>query len=134
MRIGVAYGSDVQLVTELLRRAADEHSGVLKDPAYSVIFDDFGDNALIFELNVWVYAIADRSLRVIRSDLRYRIDELFRDNDVTISFPQRDVHVDGQIMLRQESGTRVQAGLSRLSQRAVQGYLFRQSNICWAWT
>ena len=104
VRLGVAYGSDVQLVTELLKQAAEEHSDVLKDPAYSVIFEDFGDNALVFELNVWIYAIADRSLRVIRSDLRYRIDELFRENKVTISFPQRDVHVDGQILLRQASG------------------------------
>lgn len=104
VRLGVAYGSDVQLVTALLKQAAEEHPDVLKDPAYSVIFDDFGDNALIFELNVWIYAIADRSLRVIRSDLRYRVDALFRENDVVIAFPQRDVHVDGQILLRQASG------------------------------
>ena len=105
----MAYGSDVQLVTELLKQAAEEHPDVLKDPAYSVIFDDFGDNALIFELNVWIYAIADRSLRVIRSDLRYRVDALFRENDVVISFPQRDVHLDGQILLRQESGIQIEA-------------------------
>ncbi|MEH6637556.1 MAG: mechanosensitive ion channel domain-containing protein [Halioglobus sp.] len=104
VRLGVAYGSDVQLVTELLKQAAKEHSDVLTDPPYSVIFDDFGDNALIFDLNVWIYAISDRSLRVIRSDLRYRIDALFRENDVVISFPQRDVHLDGQILLRQASG------------------------------
>lgn len=101
VRLGVAYGSDVLLVTELLKQAAEEHTDVLKDPPYSVIFDDFGDSALIFELNVWIYAIADRSLRVIRSDLRYRIEALFRENDVVISFPQRDVHLDGQIFIRQ---------------------------------
>lgn len=104
VRLGVAYGSNIQLVTELLQRAALEHEDVLKDPVYSVIFDDFGDSALIFELNVWIYATADRSLRVIRSDLRYRIDALFRENDVVIAFPQRDVHLDGQILVRQAAG------------------------------
>ena len=49
VRVGVAYGSDVTLATELLKQAAEEHEGVLKDPEYSVIFDDFGDNSLVFE-------------------------------------------------------------------------------------
>lgn len=106
VRVGVAYGSNVQVVTELLKQAAEEHSEVLKDPGYSVIFDDFGDSALIFELNVWIHAIADRSLRIIRSDLRYKVDALFRENDVVISFPQRDVHLDGQILLQQAPGFR----------------------------
>jgi small-conductance mechanosensitive channel len=100
IRVGVAYGSDVKRVTALLEQAAEEHPDVLKDPGYAVIFDDFGDNALIFELTFWLYAGAERNLRVIRSDLRYRIDELFRSSEVVIAFPQRDVHIDGQIMLQ----------------------------------
>ena len=101
VRVGVAYGSDVGLVTDLLKQAAEEHVEVLKDPEYSVIFDDFGDNSLVFELNVWALATAERGLRVIRSELRYRIDELFRQNAVVISFPQRDVHLDGKIVVEQ---------------------------------
>ena len=101
VRVGVAYGSDVGLVTDLLKQAAEENVEVLKDPEYSVIFDDFGDNSLVFELNVWTLATAERSLRVVRSDLRYRIDELFRQNAVVISFPQRDVHLDGKIVVEQ---------------------------------
>ena len=101
VRLGVAYGSDVALVTQLLKLAAEEHKDVLKDPAYAVIFDDFGDNSLIFELNVWVYATAERSLRVIRSDLRYRLDALFRDHGVVVAFPQRDMHVDGKLVVEQ---------------------------------
>ncbi len=95
--VGVAYGSDVSLVTRLIEQAADEHPDVLKEPLRAVIFDDFGDSALVFELNVWLFATAERGLRMIRSDLRYRIDELFRQNGVVISFPQRDVHLDGEI-------------------------------------
>jgi len=90
--VGVAYGSDVQQVTALLEQAADEHDSVLKDPERSVMFEDFGDSALIFELLFWINLAAERSLRMVRSDLRYKIDTLFRDNDITISFPQRDVH------------------------------------------
>ncbi len=100
VRVGVAYGSDVKRVTELLSQAADEHPKVLKKPAKAVIFDDFGDNALAFDLNVWVYASAESGLRAIRSDLRYSIDRLFHENGICIAFPQRDIHVDGEILLR----------------------------------
>lgn len=98
--VGVAYGSDVELVRRLLEQAASEHDSVLRDPEWAVIFDDFGDSSLVFELTIWVYSNAERGLRLIRSDLRYRIDALFRQNDVVISFPQRDVHVDGEVRIR----------------------------------
>jgi small-conductance mechanosensitive channel len=100
VRVGVAYGSDVQKVSDLLNLAAAEHPDVLKEPAANVIFDDFGDSALMFDTNVWVHAEAERGLRLIRSDLRFRIDALFRENDIVIAFPQRDVHVNGQILLQ----------------------------------
>ncbi len=98
--VGVAYGSDVQQVTTLLEKAADEHESVLKEPERSVVFDNFGDSALIFELLFWANLSGERGLRAMRSDLRYRIDALFRENDITISFPQRDIHVDGSISIR----------------------------------
>ena len=101
--VGVAYGSDVRLVTTLLEKAAEGHPDVLTTPPRAVIFDDFGDSALIFELLVWTHAAAERGVRLIRSDLRYRIDELFRENAVVISFPQRDVHVNGEILVRGNS-------------------------------
>ncbi|PLW69519.1 mechanosensitive ion channel protein [Pseudohalioglobus lutimaris] len=101
VRLGVAYGSDVKLVTELLKQAAEEQEAVLKEPGYAVLFDDFGDSSLVFELSVWVHATAERSLRVLRSDLRYRIDELLRANNVVIAFPQRDIHVDGKLVVEQ---------------------------------
>jgi len=99
VRVGVAYGADVQLTERLITQAAREHADVLDDPPCAVIFDDFGDSALVFELNVWVHATAERGLRLIRSDLRFRIDELFREHAVVIAFPQRDVHLDGSLRL-----------------------------------
>ncbi len=105
--VGVAYGSDVELVKRLLEQAADEHPDVLKEPQRFVMFDDFGDSALIFELGVWLYSNAERGLRMIRSDLRFRIDALFREHDVTISFPQRDVHLDSELRVVRESSPSV---------------------------
>lgn len=99
LKVGVAYGSDVRLVEKLIGDAADAHPLVLKNPGKLIIFDDFGDSALVFEVSVWVHATADRSLRVIRSDLRYKLDELFAANGVVIAFPQQDVHIDGDISL-----------------------------------
>jgi small-conductance mechanosensitive channel len=99
VRVGVAYGSPVREVAALIQQAAEEHPEVLNDPPVAVIFDDFGDDALIFELNFWVHATIERSLRVVRSDIRYRIDELFREKGIVIAFPQRDIHVDGELLL-----------------------------------
>jgi small-conductance mechanosensitive channel len=94
VKVGVAYGSPVRKVEELLYQACEEHEGALKEPKPSVVFSSFGDNALEFELFFWAYAGADKELRVVRSDLRFRIDELFRTADITIAYPQRDVHLN----------------------------------------
>jgi small-conductance mechanosensitive channel len=93
VRVGVVYGSPVRRVEELLLQAAREHKETLTEPAPLVIFEDFGDNALIFDLFFWCEAGAERDLRMIRSDVRFRIDELCRENDIVIAFPQRDVHL-----------------------------------------
>ena len=93
IRVGVVYGSPVRRVEELLLQAAREHKETLPEPAPLVTFEDFGDNALIFDLFFWCEAKAERDLRMIRSDIRFRIDELCRENDIVIAFPQRDVHL-----------------------------------------
>ena len=100
VRVGVAYGSPVKKVKALFEQAVHEHTGVLEEPAPLVVFEDFGDSALIFDAYFWVNASADKDLRIIRSDIRFRLDELFSDNGIVIAFPQRDVHLDGQITLR----------------------------------
>nr|WP_298550760.1 mechanosensitive ion channel domain-containing protein [uncultured Algibacter sp.] len=89
--VGVAYGSDVQLVKELLLRAADGHDLILKHPAPYVFFTNFGDSALEFKL---VFTLNDSFQGAIpKSDLRFEIDKLFRENNISIPFPQRDVHI-----------------------------------------
>jgi small-conductance mechanosensitive channel len=93
IRLGVAYGSDVKLVAKLIRQAIDEHSSILRTPPPVIVFDDFGDSALIFEAYFWCLATADRQLREIRSDLRFALNDAFAANGITIPFPQRDVHL-----------------------------------------
>ena len=93
VRVGVAYGSPVRLVEELLYRAVDEQKEVLKKPAPLVVFEDFGDSALIFDVFFWCHAGSERELRAVRSDVRFRVTGLFEEHGIVIAFPQRDVHL-----------------------------------------
>ncbi len=97
VRVGVAYGSPVRKVKALLEEALTRDPAIITDPAPIVLFEDFGDSALIFDAFFWVNASGERDLRVVRSDLRFTITDLFEENDIVIAFPQRDVHVDGAI-------------------------------------
>jgi small-conductance mechanosensitive channel len=99
VRVGVAYGTDVIKVRELLEQVASENGNVLEEPAPTVVFEDFGDSSLVFDLYFWIQTTRERSLRNTRSQLRFAITELFQASDVTIAFPQRDVHIDGSIDL-----------------------------------
>ena len=93
VRVGVAYGSPVRLVKELLWRAADEQQDTLKQPPPIVVFEDYGDSALIFDVFFWCQAVGERELRLVRSDIRFRINEYFNEHSIVIAFPQRDVHL-----------------------------------------
>ncbi|WP_340677653.1 mechanosensitive ion channel domain-containing protein [Paraglaciecola sp.] len=95
--VGVAYGSPCRLVASLIEQAVAEQQDVLKEPAPIVIFDEFGDNALMFVAYFWMNASVEGHLRMIRSNIRFRIEELFAENDICIAFPQRDIHIDGKL-------------------------------------
>jgi len=99
VRVGVAYGSPVKKVSELIYQAVNEHVDTLDDPKPLVIFEDFGDNALIFDAYFWVDAQAERDQRVVKSDIRFKIDELFNEAGIVIAFPQRDIHLDGALRI-----------------------------------
>lgn len=92
--VGVAYGSPVREVERLLRQAVTEHEHILKERPPKVLFSSFGDNALGFEALFWLRARSILDRRQVQSDIRFRIDELFREAGITIAFPQRDVHLD----------------------------------------
>lgn len=89
--VGVKYGSDVNLVKKLLLDCASSHNEVLSVPAPVALFKDFGESSLKFELRCWT-ANSDNRLE-IESELRYRIDKAFKENNIEIPFPQRDIHI-----------------------------------------
>jgi len=93
--VGVAYGSDVPKVERCLLQVAEDHADVLRSPKPEVWFMAFDNSSLNFELLVWV-ATPDR-IPQITSDLNFAIDDIFRENDVTIPFPQRDLHLKSSI-------------------------------------
>ena len=99
VKVGVAYGSPAKKVAELIAQAADEEEAILKDPKPLVTFEDFGDNSLVFEVTYWIQSSVEGGLRVTRSNIRFRLDELFEENNIVIAFPQRDIHLDGAITL-----------------------------------
>ncbi|SHJ01441.1 mechanosensitive ion channel family protein [Algibacter luteus] len=89
--VGVAYGSDVQLVKKLLIQAASAHPEVISTPEPTVVFTDFGDSSLNFKI---VFTLNDSfKAQFPKSDIRFEIDRLFREHNVTIPFPQRDIHI-----------------------------------------
>ena len=91
VNVGVAYGSDVQLVKNLLIQAASTHPNVLSEPEPMVLFTDFGDSSLNFKI---IFTINDSfKAQFPKSDIRFEIDKLFRENNISIPFPQRDIHI-----------------------------------------
>jgi len=122
VRVGVAYGSEVREVGKLLYQAVAEHGRILKKPEPAVIFSDFGDNALIFDLYYWIQ-LGDASMEkiTVESDVRFLIEKYFRENGITIPFPQRDMHLDttqplNLRILRDSAGPRAGEGVDTHAQ------------------
>jgi len=89
--VGVAYGSDVELVKKLLLKVAENHPSVLKKPVPIVLFMNFGDSSLDFKL---VFTLNNSFEAMMpQSDIRFEINKVFAENNITIPFPQRDVHL-----------------------------------------
>ena len=90
--VGVAYGSDLKLLQRLLLEAAAEHPKALRDPSPVVLFNEFGDNSLNFELGVWTQEMTAAPIH-FTSEMNFIIEQKLRENDIEIPFPQRDLHV-----------------------------------------
>lgn len=96
---GVIYGSPVREVERLMIQAAKDHPSIRQEPEPFVLFNDFGDNALIFDIYFWVSMNRIMERRIIESDVRFQIDALFREAGIVIAFPQMDVHFDADASL-----------------------------------
>ena len=92
LKVSVGYESDTRKVEDLLMEAATGHSSVLKNPAPFVIFKNFGDDGLEFELYYW-FELRKGSGAKISSDMRHRITAMFRREGINIPYPQRDIHI-----------------------------------------
>jgi small-conductance mechanosensitive channel len=90
IQVGVAYGSDLDLVTRTLMACAENNASVSATPGPQVLFLNFGDSTLDFELRVFV--AASRRLST-KNELNHDIDKRFRENGIVIAFPQRDLHL-----------------------------------------
>ncbi len=94
VKIGVAYGSPTREVSRIIADALEEHGKVLKSPEPIILFEDFGDSALIFSTYFWVEINRSFDYRIIASDLRHMLDKRLDAAKITIAFPQLDVHLD----------------------------------------
>lgn len=91
VEVGVAYGSDTELVKNILLEVAKNHSAVFSHPEPLVLFTNFGDNSLDFKL---VFTLNDSFLASMpKSDMRFEIDRQFKEHNISIPFPQRDIHI-----------------------------------------
>jgi small-conductance mechanosensitive channel len=93
MKVGVAYGSDVQKVYDILDGIAKSHQQILQEAPYKhkVLFREFGDSSLNFELRVMIKDI--KQILDVHSELNFAIERSLREAGITIPFPQRDVHL-----------------------------------------
>jgi small-conductance mechanosensitive channel len=89
VEIGVAYKSNPKQIKSLLLEIAKSHEKVLSNPAPSVLFNDFGESALIFQL--YVSVDSSFSANLVKSDLRFTIFEVFEKEGIEIPFPQRSL-------------------------------------------
>ena len=102
VRVGVAYGSPVTKVRDILSECANTHASILKEPAPQALFEDFGDSSLIFALYYWIDYGPEVNPLQVASDLRFMIDKRFAEEKIVLAFPQRDVHLDSTGPLRIE--------------------------------
>jgi small-conductance mechanosensitive channel len=90
--VGVDYSSDIHQVIRILKEAVDSQNNVLKEPNPFIRFTDFADSSLNFSVIFWSEELF--RIETTKSDLRIKIFELFKENNITIPFPQRVVHIN----------------------------------------
>jgi small-conductance mechanosensitive channel len=91
LNVGVAYGSDVLLVIQTLQECALDNPMVVSNPPPQVLFMEFGESSLDFEVRIWINEIDN--MMIVRSELNQEIDRRFRELGIEIAFPQRDLHL-----------------------------------------
>lgn len=98
--VGVAYGSPVDRVMELLLAAVVAEPDILREPAPGVFFESFGDSSLVFRVFYWLDVAGTSDSRDVGSKIRCEIDRTFREAGIEMPFPQRDIHLRSAEPLR----------------------------------
>jgi len=96
IRVGVNYGTSTRQVVDLLKSAAEAHGKILKNPEPIVLFSDFGNDALIFDLYFWLRIQTALERRVVESDLRFMVEGTFTEAGISMAFPQREMHLNSR--------------------------------------
>ena len=94
IKVGISYEMPVRKASNIIRQAIKENEEVLEQPSPGVIFWRFGESSFI--LWAWFWTDVENPLNIwyIESEIRFRIVELLQENQITIAYPQRDVHLD----------------------------------------
>ncbi len=95
--VGVSYSSNPEEVRDILIEVAGSHPGVPQSPPPDVIFIEFADSSLNFDLRVWTSDFITKT-KILRSDLNFAIQKKFKERGVEIPFPQRDIHVRSGVL------------------------------------
>ena len=103
VNVSVAYGSDLDLVKKCLLEVIAKNPNVLDSPPPAVIFTNFGDSALDFQLSFWSKNFWN--IEGTKSDIRFAIDKIFRENEIEIPFPQQDLHIKSTGLPVSKKGT-----------------------------
>lgn len=96
VELGVSYGSDIEKVKSILLKIASLNDRVFNIPSTKVLFKDFGDSSLVFKLLFWTKINTPLELEELESELRFHIYKEFKVNNITIAFPQTDIHFNAE--------------------------------------
>ncbi len=102
IEVGVSYGSDLDTVLRCLKEVGEENVEVIEKPEPEVLLMDFGDSSWNMRLRVWI--LDPKRNQQVRSELNCAIVKKFREHDVEIPFPQRDLHVRSPLPIPYVSG------------------------------
>lgn len=93
--IGVSYNEDPEKIKIILLEVANENKGILKEPAPDVLFKEYADSALVFILRVWTREYINRP-NVLKSQIYYAVFKKFKEHNIEIPYPQRDLHIKNE--------------------------------------
>ena len=93
--VGVSYNEDPEKIRKILLEVAEENDGILKDPKPDVLFHEYADSALVFILRVWTGEYINKP-DVLKSQILYSTFQKFKEHNVEIPFPQRDLHIKNE--------------------------------------